>query len=195
MFEPKIIAQAQCFFIAQEEKWLIAVKFSRTSCPPILAMIKLGVLLLFISIEYFDHFQVKNNAENGFEKSLFFILSQHKSANIDICIFFSTEHYCPGSVFFYCSRGKGADETVKFGRNSCPPIFAMKKLGVLLLFVSIEYFDNFQVKNNAENRFEKSLFFILSQHKSANIDICIFCSSRTLLPRLNVFLLLKRKRC
>ena len=74
--------------------------------------------------------------------------------------------------FFHCSRGKGADETTKFRRNSCPPILAMKKLGVLLLVSSIEYFDHFQVNNYAGNGFEKSLFFSLSQHKSANIDIC-----------------------
>ena len=58
------------FFIAQEEKVLM----SRNSCPPILAMKKLGVLLLVSSIEYFDHFQVKNYAGNGFEKSLFILM-------------------------------------------------------------------------------------------------------------------------
>ena len=47
--------------------------------------------------------------------------------------------------FFHCSRGKGADETVKFGRNSCPPILAMKKLRVLLIVSSIEYFDHLLV--------------------------------------------------
>ena len=74
---------------------------------------------------------------------------------------------------FHCSRGKGAGETVKFGRNSCPPILAMKKLGVLLLVSSIEYFDHLLVKNYAGIGFVKSLFFSLSQLKSANINISI----------------------
>ena len=58
----------------------------------------------------------------------------------------------------------------KFGRSSCPPIIAMKKLGVLLLVSSIEYFDHLLVKNYAGNGFVKSLFFSLSQLKSANIN-------------------------
>ena len=77
-------------------------------------------------------------------------------------------YFCTGSVC-YCSRGKGADETVKFGPNSCLPILAMKKLGVFLLASSIEYFDHLLVKNYARNGFEKSIFFSLSQLKSANI--------------------------
>ena len=40
----------------------------------------------------------------------------------------------------------------------------------------------------------KSLFFSFTPAKSANIYICIFCSSRTLLHRLS-FSLIKRKRC
>ena len=63
--------------------------------------------------------------------------------------------------FFHCSRGKGADEIVKFGRNSCPLILAMKTLGVLLLVSSIEYFDHLLVKNYAGNVFEKSLHFLV----------------------------------
>ena len=59
----------------------------------------------------------------------------------------------PQAQFFHCLRGKGAVKTVKFGRNSYPPILAMKKLGVLLLVSSIEYFDHLLVKN---------LFFSLS---------------------------------
>ena len=60
---------------------------------------------------------------------------------IFIFVFFvRAEHYCTGSVF-HCLRGNGADETVKFGRNSCPPILAMKKLGVFLLVSSIECFE------------------------------------------------------
>ena len=66
--------------------------------------------------------------------------------------------------FFHCSRGKGADQTVKFSRNSCPPILLLKKLGVLLLVSGIEYSDHFLVKNYAGNGFEKR-FIILK-------DIC-----------------------
>ena len=40
-----------------------------------------------------------------------------------------------------------------------PPILAMKKLEVLLLVNSIEYFDHLLAKNYAGNGFEKSLFF------------------------------------
>ena len=36
----------------------------------IISMKKLEVVLLVSSIKYFDHFQVKNYAGNGFEKSL-----------------------------------------------------------------------------------------------------------------------------
>ena len=88
-------------------------------------MKKLGVLLLVSSFEYFDHLLVKNYAGNGFEKSLFFSLSQLKVQIFIFVFFVRAEHYCTGSDF-HCLRGKGADETVKFGRNSCPPILAMK---------------------------------------------------------------------
>ena len=45
--------------------------------------------------------------------------------------------------FFFCSREKGADQSVKFGLSSCQPIPAKKKLGLILL----EYYDHLKVKN------------------------------------------------
>ena len=44
----------------------------------------------------------------------------------------------------------------------------MKKLRVLVLVSSIEYFDHLLVNNYAGNDFVKCLFFCLSQLKSAN---------------------------
>ena len=84
--------------------------------------------------------------EMALKKKLFFSLSQLKSAKIDICFFVLAEHYCTGSVFSLLKR-KSADETVKFGRNSCPPILVMKKLGVFLFVSRIECFDHLHVKN------------------------------------------------
>ena len=95
-------------------------------------------------------------------KKNYFLVYPSLKVQIFIFVFFvRAEHHC--------SRGKGVDETVKFGRNSCPPILAMKKLEVIPLVSSIEYFDHLLVKNYAGKGFEKSLFFSLSQLKSANI--------------------------
>ena len=47
---------------------------------------------------------------------------------------------------------------MKFGRNSCPPTLAMKKLGVFLLVSSIKYFDHLLLKNYTGNGCEKNLF-------------------------------------
>ena len=60
-------------------------------------MKKLGVLLLVSSIEYFDHLLVKNYAGNDFEKSLFFSLSQLKSAYIYIQILKIRNFWVPGN--------------------------------------------------------------------------------------------------
>ena len=96
--------------------------------------------------------------------------------------------------FFHCSRGNGADENVKFGRNSCPPILAMKKLGVLLLVSSIEYFDHLLVKNCAGNGFVKSFFLVYPSLKMQILIFLFFVRAKNYCTG-SVFSLLKRKRC
>ena len=131
-------------------------------------MKKLRIFLLVSSIEYFDYLLVKNDTGNWIKKSLFSSLLELKSANI----FFLFElNIIAHTRFSHCSKGKGADETVTFGRNSCPPILAMKKLWVFLLVSSIEYFDHLLVKNYAGNGFEKSFFLV---YPSLKMQIFIF---------------------
>ena len=81
-------------------------QFGQNSCLTILAMKKLGVLRLVSSIEYFDHLY------------MYFFISGRKFLHM--------------LGFFHFSLEKGADETVKFGRNCCSLILAIKKLGVCL---------------------------------------------------------------
>ena len=150
MFEPNIIAQAQFFHCSRGKGADETVNFGRNSCPPILAMKKLGVLLLVSSIEYFDHLLVKNYDGNGLEK-VYFLVYPSLKVQIFIFVFLFEPNVIAQAQFFHYSRGKGDDKTVKFGRNSRPPILAMKKLGLLLLVSSFEYFDHLLVKNYAGN--------------------------------------------
>ena len=77
-------------------------------------------------------------------KKVYFYFIPTKKSKYSYLYFLFEPNVNVQAQFFHCSRGKGADETVKFGRKSCPPILAMKikKLGVLQLVSSIEYLDH-----------------------------------------------------
>ena len=71
-------------------------------------------------------------------KKVYFLVYPSLKVQIFMFVFLFEPNIIAQAQFFHCSRGNGADETVKFGRKACPPTLAMKKLGVLLLVSSIE---------------------------------------------------------
>ena len=99
-------------------------------------------------------------------KKVYFLVYPSLKVQLFIFVFFvRAEHYCTRSVF-HCSRGKSADETVKFGQNSCPPILVMKKTAYFYLKVVSNISITFQLKIRLKMALKT--FLSLSKQKSDN---------------------------